>query len=110
MLVIDAARDSAFLNALMADEYRPMRSSPTWLISNGARGTSSYGPCPVPIRERSSWKVESVVWHRLGRFGFGADYNPVQWPEAVWDEDMALMKAAGVSGGQTCRGRTGSVL
>jgi beta-galactosidase len=37
------------------------------------------------------------VRHRLGRFGFGADYNPEQWPESVWDEDMALMKSAGVS-------------
>ncbi|GAB1513456.1 beta-galactosidase [Actinophytocola sp. KF-1] len=41
--------------------------------------------------------MESVVRHRLGRFGFGADYNPEQWPESVWDEDMALMKTAGVS-------------
>jgi beta-galactosidase len=41
--------------------------------------------------------VESVVRHRLGRFGFGADYNPEQWPESVWDEDVALMKTAGVS-------------
>jgi beta-galactosidase len=41
--------------------------------------------------------VSSVVRHRLGGFGFGADYNPEQWPEAVWDEDVALMKAAGVT-------------
>ncbi len=24
----------------------------------------------------------------------GGDYNPDQWPEAVWDEDMRLMKLA----------------
>lgn len=41
--------------------------------------------------------MSSVVRHRLGGFGFGADYNPEQWPEAVWDEDVALMKAAGVT-------------
>lgn len=41
--------------------------------------------------------MDSVVRHRLGGFGFGADYNPEQWPEAVWDEDVALMKAAGVT-------------
>lgn len=41
--------------------------------------------------------MSSVVRHRLGRFGFGADYNPEQWPESVWDEDMTLMKAAGVT-------------
>ncbi|WP_043840809.1 beta-galactosidase [Amycolatopsis taiwanensis] len=41
--------------------------------------------------------MRSVVRHRLGRFGFGADYNPEQWPESVWDEDMRLMKDAGVT-------------
>lgn len=41
--------------------------------------------------------MRSVVRHRLGAFGFGADYNPEQWPESVWDEDMALMKDAGVT-------------
>ena len=28
---------------------------------------------------------------------FGGDYNPEQWPEEVWAEDMALMKEAGVT-------------
>ncbi|NYI04883.1 beta-galactosidase [Allostreptomyces psammosilenae] len=27
---------------------------------------------------------------------FGGDYNPEQWPERVWDEDVALMREAGV--------------
>ncbi|HEU4328662.1 MAG TPA: beta-galactosidase, partial [Roseiflexaceae bacterium] len=27
------------------------------------------------------------IWH-------GGDYNPEQWPQEVWDEDMALMRAA----------------
>ncbi|HEX2131618.1 MAG TPA: beta-galactosidase [Actinophytocola sp.] len=34
---------------------------------------------------------------RSGRFAFGGDYNPEQWPEAVWDEDMELMREAGVT-------------
>ncbi len=35
----------------------------------------------------------------LGRrgFGFGADYNPEQWPAAVWREDVRLMREAGVN-------------
>lgn len=37
---------------------------------------------PVP-------KVDEVV--------FGGDYNPEQWPRAVWDEDVALMRSAGVN-------------
>ncbi|MEV6299693.1 beta-galactosidase [Actinoplanes sp. NPDC051861] len=28
---------------------------------------------------------------------FGGDYNPEQWPERVWDEDVALMRQAGVT-------------
>jgi beta-galactosidase len=32
-----------------------------------------------------------------GRIAFGGDYNPEQWPETVWHEDVALMRAAGVN-------------
>jgi len=31
------------------------------------------------------------------RMGFGADYNPEQWPEEVWAEDVRLMREAGVT-------------
>ena len=31
------------------------------------------------------------------RLGFGADYNPEQWPREVWDEDVRLMREAGVN-------------
>ncbi|CAM4146163.1 beta-galactosidase [Kibdelosporangium persicum] len=33
----------------------------------------------------------------LDRFAFGGDYNPEQWPEEVWAQDMDLMRQAGVS-------------
>jgi beta-galactosidase len=33
----------------------------------------------------------------LNYFLYGGDYNPEQWPEEVWQEDMALMKEAGVN-------------
>ncbi|WP_326785176.1 beta-galactosidase [Streptomyces sp. NBC_00151] len=32
-----------------------------------------------------------------GRILFGGDYNPEQWPEAIWHEDVRLMKEAGVN-------------
>lgn len=32
-----------------------------------------------------------------GRILFGGDYNPEQWPREVWDDDIALMQAAGVN-------------
>ncbi|MBM6979162.1 MAG: beta-galactosidase [Actinomyces succiniciruminis] len=28
---------------------------------------------------------------------FGADYNPDQWPEATWEQDIALMRRAGIT-------------
>jgi beta-galactosidase len=37
------------------------------------------------------------VRERLGRIGYGGDYNPEQWPESVWVEDIRLMREAGVS-------------
>ncbi|MDX3127933.1 beta-galactosidase, partial [Streptomyces scabiei] len=32
-----------------------------------------------------------------GRVLFGGDYNPEQWPEEVWHEDVRLMREAGVT-------------
>jgi len=33
----------------------------------------------------------------LGGLLYGADYNPEQWPEQVWDEDVRLMQEAGIT-------------
>ncbi|MFE7074348.1 beta-galactosidase [Streptomyces sp. NPDC057620] len=33
----------------------------------------------------------------LDRLAFGGDYNPEQWPESVWPEDVRLMREAGVT-------------
>ncbi|WAP52988.1 beta-galactosidase [Arthrobacter sp. ATA002] len=32
-----------------------------------------------------------------GSLFFGADYNPEQWPEEVWPQDIALMQDAGIN-------------
>ena len=34
---------------------------------------------------------------RLRSLAFGGDYNPEQWPEDVWAEDVRLMREAGVT-------------
>ncbi len=40
----------------------------------------------------------AAVTERLGgSIAFGGDYNPEQWPESVWPEDVALMRQAGVN-------------
>ncbi len=33
----------------------------------------------------------------VGQICYGGDYNPEQWPEEVWHEDVALMRQAGVN-------------
>jgi beta-galactosidase len=34
---------------------------------------------------------------KTGQILYGGDYNPEQWPESVWQEDVKLMKRAGVN-------------
>lgn len=34
---------------------------------------------------------------RLGGIAYGGDYNPEQWPREVWQDDVRLMKEAGVN-------------
>jgi beta-galactosidase len=34
---------------------------------------------------------------RIGGVAFGGDYNPEQWDRPVWDEDVELMRRAGVN-------------
>jgi beta-galactosidase len=36
-------------------------------------------------------------WPRLDGLAYGGDYNPEQWPEEVWEQDVALMLEAGVT-------------
>jgi beta-galactosidase len=43
----------------------------------------------VSARWTGPWPSEGIA--------FGADYNPEQWPEEVWAEDVALMREAGVT-------------
>lgn len=43
----------------------------------------------APARIAHAWPTHGL--------SFGADYNPEQWPEDVWLEDMALMREAGVN-------------
>lgn len=39
----------------------------------------------------------SHPWPELASIAFGGDYNPEQWPRETWDEDITLMKQAGVN-------------
>lgn len=37
------------------------------------------------------------TWPTGRQIGYGGDYNPEQWPRETWDEDVALMREAGVN-------------
>lgn len=39
----------------------------------------------------------TLISPKLPKIFYGGDYNPEQWPESVWLEDMKLMQEAGVN-------------
>jgi beta-galactosidase len=39
----------------------------------------------------------TMICPKLPKIFYGGDYNPEQWPETVWAEDVALMREAGVN-------------
>lgn len=41
--------------------------------------------------------MQDVQWPLPGAIAYGGDYNPEQWPREVWDQDVALMRRAGVN-------------
>ncbi|WP_298461146.1 beta-galactosidase [uncultured Cellulomonas sp.] len=49
---------------------------------------------PTPETERTWLRATGPEGRRIA---YGADYNPDQWPREVWDEDVALMREAGVT-------------
>jgi beta-galactosidase len=51
---------------------------------------SSRGP-------RETQSGPAILGTRLPHILFGGDYNPDQWPESVWAEDVRLMQEAGVN-------------
>jgi len=52
----------------------------------------------IVAREGGDVKVRGdALWARLGRLGYGADYNPEQWDKETWAEDVRLMREAGVN-------------
>ena len=38
-----------------------------------------------------------MITRKVPQVSYGGDYNPEQWPEEVWDEDVRLMREAGVN-------------
>lgn len=52
----------------------------------------------LPARTQHFATSMKTLTDRLGgRLAYGADYNPEQWPESYWPEDVRLMREAGVN-------------
>ena len=37
-----------------------------------------------------------IPYEKLNKIAYGGDYNPEQWPEEIWEEDMRLFALAGI--------------
>jgi len=58
------------------------------------QGTGPGSPEAAPAR--AVGPLAGARWPTAG-ISYGGDYNPEQWPEEVWAEDVRLMRAAGVN-------------
>lgn len=49
------------------------------------------------MTQRRAYRWLQPLAGQQERIWYGGDYNPDQWPEEVWDDDVRLMKKAGVN-------------
>ena len=49
------------------------------------------------MTQRRAYRWPQSLAGQQERIWYGGDYNPDQWPEEVWDDDVRLMKKAGVN-------------
>ena len=49
------------------------------------------------MTQRRAFHWPQPLEGQQARIWYGGDYNPDQWPEEVWDDDVRLMKKAGVN-------------
>lgn len=57
--------------------------------------TATATPTATPNRQPFAWP--KLLTENGRGIAFGGDYNPDQWPEEIWDDDIRLMEKAGVN-------------
>ena len=57
--------------------------------------TATATPTATPNRQPFAWP--KLLTENGRGIAFGGDYNPDQWSEETWDDDVRLMKKAGVN-------------
>ncbi len=60
-------------------------------------GSNPGGGAPESAGARPFPRIRSLSMQNFPSIRFGADYNPEQWPEEVWDDDVRLMQGAQVT-------------
>src|SRR5690606_6843256 len=75
----------------MAGDRRPCRQRPGDELRTPRRRGPAV-PATVPAPPAASPPVRLA-----DGLAYGGDYNPEQWPREIWDEDVALMREAGVN-------------
>lgn len=63
--------------------------------SKPAVPTAAATPTATPKRQPFAWP--KLLTENGRGIAFGGDYNPDQWPEEIWDDDIRLMEKAGVN-------------
>lgn len=63
--------------------------------SKPAVPTATATPTATPNRQPFAWP--KLLTENGRGIAFGGDYNPDQWSEETWDDDVCLMKKAGVN-------------
>ena len=63
--------------------------------SKPAVPTATATPAATPNRQPFAWP--KLLTENGRGIAFGGDYNPDQWSEETWDDDVRLMKKAGVN-------------
>jgi len=66
--------------------------------SNGRLSLAGAEQAPPQRWSAEQVRTAPATWlPGVTSISFGGDYNPEQWPEEVWTEDVALMREAGVN-------------
>jgi beta-galactosidase len=53
--------------------------------------------CEAPVPRAGEDSLVHTTLPSFPQIIYGGDYNPEQWPEAIWQEDARLMQAASVN-------------
>lgn len=63
----------------------------------GVMGACFLLPPPAEGQRVTATRPFDLIGWNSGKFIYGADYYPEAWPESQWEQDAAMMQAAGIN-------------